>query len=323
METVERFEIPTPFTTGHVNCYLLDGAGPTLLDPGPDTDAAYDELAASVQAAGYVVEDVSRVLLTHPHPDHFGMAQRIKDESGAQILAHEDATDRLSEPVGYVSREQTFFRSFMVEMGVPEGQVETVVDILQTVNSCQRAVAVDRELADGDTVRAGQSIEVVHTPGHTPGSVCYVARDADAAFTGDHVLAEITPNPVLTVDPSTADGRTRNLPTYLSSLPSLLDYDVTVGYGGHRTPIPDLPARIQEIIAHHETRKEEIAGILADPGPSTAYEVMQAVFGDKPATEMFPAMSEVIGHLDLLEDEGRVGLSESDDVVRYDLVTDR
>ncbi|WP_254525633.1 MBL fold metallo-hydrolase [Natrinema caseinilyticum] len=321
MDTLERVPIPTPFSVGRVNCYLFTGAGLTVVDPGPATEEASEELRTALARIDSRIADVDRVLITHPHMDHFGLAGRIVEESGAQVFAHEDAATQLSDPIGYFEREQQFFEPFLLSMGMPADTVDTVLELPEPYTNYQDPVAVTDEVAEGDVVDIGVDLECISTPGHAPGSMCYYAAAEDAMLTGDHVLPDITPNPLLTLVPGTDDERTRSLPTYLESLRHVLAMDVSVGYGGHGDPMPDLEAPIRETISHHQDRKERIAGLVADDEPATAYEIMKAMFPDLPATEMFPGMSEVIGHLDLLEDEGRVVIEESDGVKRYELET--
>lgn len=317
----ERIEIPTPFHIGSMNCYAFLGADITLVDPGPATDEAYDTLRSRLEAEGYGLDDIDRILVTHPHMDHFGLASRLKAVSDAELLAHKDAVDQLADPDGYLAREQAFFEPFLASMGMPEQVAGTTVELPEPYATFREPVTVDETFTEGERVDVGDELEIVHTPGHSPGSACFVDPVDGTAFTGDHVLAEISPNPLLTLEPGTSEQRTRSLPTYLESLRRLreLDIDVGVGYAGHRGTIPDVVERAGEIVDHHHDRKEAFADVLEADGQMTAYQLMRDRFPDLPATEMFPGMSEVIGHLDLLEDEGRVEITETDGVRRYEL----
>lgn len=319
MENVERVAVPTPFSIGRVNCYAFTGDGLTLVDPGPKTEDAYDALASHLRGSGYAVEDVDRVLITHPHMDHFGLAEAIRGESGAEVAVHGDAVEQLADPDGHLAREQAFFQPFLVSMGVPESLVDTILELPEPYTDFREPVTVSRELEDGDRIDVGTELEAVHTPGHAPGSVCFVAADADAAFTGDHVMMDVSPNPLLTLEPGADDERTRSLPQYLESLRRIADVDATVGHAGHRERIPDLEARATEIVDHHHERKEQIAGMIDEASGATAYEIMNRMWPDLPATEMFPGISEVVGHFDLLEDEARVDVVEEEGVRHYEL----
>jgi len=328
MDGIERIELPTPFGVGTVNCYATCGDGLALVDPGPDAEDTFEALDAGLADLGYDLADVERVLITHEHMDHFGGARRIQADAGADVLAHRVAAERIADPDGHFDREQAFFAPFLVSMGVPEEVAEAVTGLPEPYAKFHEPVDADRVLEDGDVVDVGgdRALEVVHVPGHAPGQVCFASTGDDLAFTADHVLMDITPNPLLTLAPdgkgdvAPADAeRTRSLPQYMDSLARVLDVDVSRGYGGHRETIEDLHGRVRETIDHHEERKEHVAELLAAAGPTTAYDVMGELFPNLPTTETFAGMSEVIGHLDLLEDEARVEIDEEDGEVRYRL----
>lgn len=318
MDDCYRIRVPTPFAVGRVNCYVLHGDGLTLVDPGPASEDSREALAEGLAEEGYGVGDVDRVLVTHPHMDHFGDAAAIAAESGAAVCAHTDAVGWLADPDAQFEREQALFKPFLVSMGLPERLSDTVISLPETYRDFRDPVTVDRELEAGDTVDAGLDLDVIHTPGHAPGSVCFLAA-GEALFTGDHLLGHISPNPLLTTRPDDPDERTRSLPDYLDALETIRGVDAPVARPGHGDPVTDVDGRVAEIIEHHREREDRVANILAAEGPMTAYDVTQELFPDLPATELFPGMSETIGHLDLLEDEGRVAIEETDGVVTYDL----
>lgn len=320
MDRMKQINVPTPFDVGSVNCYLIDGGRLTLIDPGPATDTAYSAIATNLERWGHDIVDIERILITHPHMDHFGLANRLASASGASVYAHTDAQYRLERPDQYFDREQDLFRPFLLSMGLPEKFVDTVVGLPEPYLDFQEPVTVDRPLGDGDIIATDVPLRAVHTPGHAPGTVCYVSTSEDMVFTGDHVLAEISPNPLLTIDPNDENKRTRSLPHYIASLHALRETGITTGYGGHGVQISDLPERIEQITEHHKDRKERIADILAEKGPMPAYHLMSELFPNLPATEMFAGMSEIIGHLDLLEAEERVSLYEVDGEGQYELI---
>ncbi|WP_254838451.1 MBL fold metallo-hydrolase [Natronomonas marina] len=316
MDGVHRIEVPTPFDIGTVNCYAFESGALTVIDPGPDTDEAYEALADGLARIGAGVEDVERILVTHPHMDHFGIAGRVRDESGASVIAHEHAAAIMRDMEAHFVREQSFFEPFLISMGVPESTAVAVTEVPEPYLPFQRPIDIDRTVGGGDIVEGAPTFTCVHTPGHAPGSLCYHVPETRTTFTGDHVMSDITPNPVLTVRIG-GEGRTRSLPAYMSSLERLLSVDAERGYGGHREPIPDLHARVRETLDHHRERKEDVAELLEESGPATAYDLMREMFSGLPTTEVFLGMSEVIGHLDLLEDDGRVEITDEGDRSYY------
>lgn len=315
MTSIDRIRLPTPFGVGAVNCYLLPASELTVIDPGPETADAREALRSGLDERGHSVDDIANVLITHPHMDHFGGARRLADEADARVVAHGDAVERLSSPTGQFEDEQGFFHAFLRSMGMPEDTVETVLTLPESYTDFQRPVTPDRTVADGERLAVGVTLDCVHTPGHAVGSVCYRLRSENAVFTGDHVLPDITPNPTLTTLPGRSGERTRSLPTYLASLDKLRAVDETVGYGGHGERMEALQKRIDETISHHHERKEHIAGMIPDAGKgTTAYRLMNELFPELPATEGFVGISEIVGHLDLLDDEGRLDWHETDGV---------
>lgn len=315
MNSIERFSIPSPFDIGPVNCYFLSQDSPSLIDPGPATAEAYESLVNQITQLGYDISDIENVLITHPHLDHFGLVQQIADETDAHVFAHENAAPKLADPLGFFRQRQEYFRELYSSMGVPTDKINTAVELTESTVPYRQPVNVTDELRDGDTLDVGTELEAINTPGHSPGSLCYLA--GSIMFTGDHVLPETTPNPFITLAPGSKSQRTRSLPAYLDSLEKVLEYNVSIGYGGHGEPIEDLHARVRETIAHHEQRKQQMSSTIEDEEPVTAYEILKIMFPDITTSEILSGMSEVVGHLDLLENEQRIKIRDQEGVTRY------
>lgn len=135
--------------------------------------------------------------------------------------------------------------------------VSTVLSFPEEYREYQTLINVDETVGDDELV-PGADIVSIHTPGHAPGSVCFARYEENAVFTGDHVLKHVSPNPLLTLKPNSDTNRTRSLPTYLNSLRKLRDEDVSIGYGGHSDRILALDDCINEIITHHQSRRDNI-----------------------------------------------------------------
>lgn len=303
-------EVPTPFEVGAVNAYFLDGN--VLVDPGPDTERAREALVNGLADEGVGIEDIEAVVITHPHLDHFGLASYVVEESGASVFAHEDAEQAVVDHEAHYEEERDFFSDLLVEHGMPESTANYVLQLPSAF--LDLAPPVPREsvvtVSDGDFF-TDASLEAVETPGHCFGSVSPV-RDG-TVFTGDHLLPGTTPNPTLQ---KPIDGeRARSLVEYLESLERVAETDAESGFPGHGERIDDVRGRAEEVVEHHEERAEEFESMLDEP--MTAYEAMCEKWPDLPATEQFFGMSEALGHLELLEERGRV-VRREDDVVRYE-----
>jgi glyoxylase-like metal-dependent hydrolase (beta-lactamase superfamily II) len=310
-----RLSIPTPFAVGPVNAYL---AGRTVVDPGPGSEEAWTALLAGLEERALTPADVAQVLVTHPHPDHFGLAARLHEE-GADVCASPPCADIVADFAGRLDEEQEFFTDFFERHGMAATTAESVTELAESFLSFAPAVETDTLLDDGDTVTVdGVAVTAEAVAGHAPGERIYTyeAGDGDEqrALVGDHVLGDITPNPLL--QPPEGGERPRVLPAYNRSLERLRDREFDRLLPGHREAIRDPVGRIDEILDAHENRTANVHEIV--DGPTTAVEVMNELFDDLPLTEYFPGMSEAIGHLDVLEERGAVTRSTNGGLVVYE-----
>ena len=311
-----RVSIPTPFQVGAVNAYL---AGRTVVDPGPDSEEAWSRLLEALEARELAPGDVEQVLVTHPHPDHFGLAHRLRD-AGARVLASSDGGAIMRDFADRLHYEQSYFTDFFERCGISRETAAAVTQLPEAFLPYAESVDTDRELAAGDTVTVDdERLRVDAVTGHSIGEVIFTFDDdgAKTAIVGDNVLGDITPNPFL--QPPSADGgeRPRALPAFNESLRWLREQGHDRFLTGHREPVESPAQRIDEILAAHDQRTAEVYDILGE-GATTPAAVMTALFGDLPATEMFSGMSEAVGHLDVLEAQGRAVCEETGGVLVYD-----
>jgi glyoxylase-like metal-dependent hydrolase (beta-lactamase superfamily II) len=315
----ERLSIPTPFQIGPVNAYL---AGRTIIDPGPDSEKGWSTLLDELDARDLTPGDVEQVLITHPHPDHFGLAAKLRAH-GAKVVASDTAAPILEDFVGRLHYEQRYFMDFFERCGMDRTTAKTVTDLPGAFLEYAPSVDVDRTVEAGDTlVVADTAITVDAVDGHASGEVIfeYESGDKRVALVGDNVLPEITPNPFL-LPPEKPDGeRPHVLPAYNRSLDRLREAGFDRFLPWHRDRIADPHERISEIRNAHERRTKEVAALL--DRPMTPVEIMDELFGDLPATEAFSGMSEAVGHLDVLEARSRAIPIEKGGLVVYEPVED-
>ncbi|WP_115863597.1 MBL fold metallo-hydrolase [Halorussus litoreus] len=316
-----RLSIPTPFEVGPVNAYL---AGRTLVDPGPGSEGAWAALLDGLEARELVPSDLERVVITHPHPDHFGLAKRLREE-GVRVLASPQTAEIVADFEGRFEYERSYFVDCFERHGMARSTAETVTDLPESFLRVAPGVETDRVLDDGDQFEvAGTAVTTEAVQGHAAGETIF-SYETDAgeqrALVGDHVLPDITPNPLLQPPPETGGERPRVLPAFNRSLAALREREFDRFLPGHREEITSPGERVAEILDAHEDRTAKVREIVAD-GPITAVEVMEELFGDLPATEYFPAMSEAVGHLDVLVERDAVEPRERGGVVVYESVED-
>ncbi|QCC49763.1 MBL fold metallo-hydrolase [Halapricum salinum] len=311
----ERVSLPTPFQVGPVNAYL---AGRTLVDPGPDSEEAWADLLDALDARDLGPGDIEQVLITHPHPDHFGAAHRFR-ENGARVVASRRATPIIEDFPGRLEYEQSFFRDFFERCGMDQTTAKTVTNLPEAYVEYAPSVGVDEQVDAGDTlVVADTTVTVDTVDGHAEGEVIFAYEHGGerTAVVGDNVLDEITPNPLLLPPREPGGPRPHVLPAYNRSLDRLRGEGYDRFLPGHRGRVEDPGARIEAIRDSHEQRTERVAELLEQP--MTPVDVMHELFGDLPATEAFPGMSEAVGHLDVLRARDRVRTRERGGLVVYE-----
>jgi glyoxylase-like metal-dependent hydrolase (beta-lactamase superfamily II) len=318
---VHRLAIPTPFAVGRVNAYLIEDEPLTLIDPGPNSAKALDELEQALAAHGHAIEDLQLLVVTHQHIDHFGLAAILARRSGAPVAALAGLDRHLRDFRTEADLDDRFAARIMLRHGVPTD----VVTALRAVSASFRAwgctVAVDRVLAPGETLQLrDRALRVLHRPGHSPSDTVFHDEERRMLLAGDHLLARISSNPLIT-RPLEVEGdydgpRPQALVTYLESMRATRAMDLDLVLGGHGAAILDHAAVIDERLRLHARRAEKIHGLMVG-GPRTAYEMAYAMWGNVAVTQAYLTISEVLGHLDLLLADGRIAEEIKDGIARF------
>ncbi|HMS42632.1 MAG TPA: MBL fold metallo-hydrolase [Pyrinomonadaceae bacterium] len=309
--------IPTPFYVGDVNIYLIKEDPLTLIDAGPKTAEAAKVLREKLRREGVDFADIRRIVLTHAHEDHCGLARQIRDEAkNAEILVHNWETGHL---FGRLAREE--HRKLMIRAGVPE----TVFDEMQAMYA-EISLLTDA-LSDGEFSQlndeqeiefSGGMLKVLHTPGHTPGSCSFLREANRTIIVGDCVLKRITPNPIVAPDPFDANRRFKSLGEYLVSLAKIRSYSPTLIYGGHGEPITDFEEIFNRYVRSIDERQRNVISLISKNG-ATAFDIAQKLFPNSINSDVhrFLAISESIAHLDYAEQTGKITVEFKDGVEIY------
>ncbi len=302
--------LPTPFYIGPVNVYLIAEDPVTLIDTGPKTREALEALREGLRRARFRVHDIKRIVLTHAHEDHCGLAKSLRDEAkDAEVLVHGWET---GHRVGRVEYEE--HRALLVHAGVPPEEIKGMRRMYEGMRQLADSLADDEhnELRDNAELEfESGSLRVVHTPGHTPGS-CSFLREADrTVIAGDCVLKRVTPNPVLSPDPVDPSRRFPSLAEYLVSLARLRAFAPTLVHGGHGEAVEDFEELFTRYLRAIRERQAEVIGLLPKAGAS-AWEVAREMFPGAEDVHRFLSVSEAVAHLDLAHTENKLALELSD-----------
>jgi glyoxylase-like metal-dependent hydrolase (beta-lactamase superfamily II) len=319
---IHRLAVPTPFLVGRVNCYLLEDDPLTLVDTGPNSGKALDELERALAAHGHAVEDLGLIVITHQHIDHIGLVDVLARRSGAEVAA----LDRLAPYLGDYRRAAELDDEFAVALMLRHGIPAEVVQALRSVSSAFRGwgsgTTVTRPLADGGRLELrDRSLEIQHRPGHSPSDTVFWDERRGILIAGDHLIKHISSNPLVArpLDGEPAEARPQALRTYIGSLRATRALPARIVLSGHGEPVTDHRTLIDERFGLTERRARKIRGLLGTDS-LTAHELAQRMWGNVAVTQAFLTLSEILGHLDLLLEEGAVREREDDGVVRFEAV---
>ncbi len=317
---IHRIEIPNCFSGLKTNCFYIEDTLPTLIDAGLATDDAFEALTDGISAAGGSIRDLKRIILTHGHADHRALAARIREESGAEVFCHELEAVRVTEP----SREQKEWkrnreRALFQSMGVPSDLLEAIVEepndpaVLPRLDQARLLRDDDEILFDNFVLR------VIHTPGHSSGSICLADEQSRLLFTGDTLLPSFRVTPLIDVDSLEDDGNYNPLKLHIESLQKLLGLNFSLILPGHGEACLGFGKIVETILNRHRKRQLHILRSLRH-GRRTPYEICRSVFLFLPPDDLYLALSEVAGNLGILVDEKRVLKQQSDDAMYYQKV---
>jgi glyoxylase-like metal-dependent hydrolase (beta-lactamase superfamily II) len=320
---IHRLPVPTPFAVGRVNCYLIEDDPLTLVDCGPNSGTALTVLEAALAAHGRRVEDLERIVLTHQHIDHTGLAQILADRSGAEVCCLDALAPWLADYGAHTAADDAYSAQLMHLHGIPDDLGLVLQQVVANFRAWGAAVQVGHPLAPGSELAfAGRTWRVLHRPGHSPSDTVFHDEARGILMAGDHLIAHISSNPLVArpldrADDGTPASRPQALVTYLESMAQTAALDLSLVLPGHGDPITDHVGLIASRVRSHERRKRKIAGLI-DQGPHTAYELATALWGNIAVTQAFLTLSEILGHVDLLLNEGAVREERDEDgVVRF------
>jgi glyoxylase-like metal-dependent hydrolase (beta-lactamase superfamily II) len=315
---IHRLRIPTPFAVGRVNCYLLEDEPLTLVDTGPNSGKALDELQSQLGERGHSIDDLELVIVTHQHIDHLGLVEIIVEHSDAEVAAIGVAAERLANFDTDAEAEDRFAVELMRRNGISEEVTGALQSVSRSFRSWGSHVAVTRPLEDGEEIGfRDRTLQALHRPGHSPSDTVFWDAGRRILIAADHLLAHISSNPLISRPLDGSSERPQALVTYIESMKKTREMPAEIVLGGHGEPVVGHVALIDERLAKHEKRKEKIYGLIAER-PRSGYEIAQAIWGNVAVTQAFLTLSEVIGHADLLVNEGRVREVDDGEVIRYE-----
>jgi glyoxylase-like metal-dependent hydrolase (beta-lactamase superfamily II) len=315
---IHMLTVPTPFRIGPVNCFLIEDDPLTLVDSGANWGACLSALEVGLAARGRRLEDLELVVLTHQHSDHIGLADVIARRSGAEVMALDSLAPWLERYPASAKADDAFAREQMVRHGAPADSVAVARAQAALLRPWGGGAERVTPLAPGSELRLRDRVfEVLHRPGHSPSDILLYDAEAGMTLSGDHVLERFAPNPLLVGSPG--GERARPLLTLVRSLRETCELpDDVVFAPGHGPAFRGHRRVVAKLMERWTGRSLQLLALLREHGPSSAFDLARRVRGDEVDHNLWVVLSEVLGHLDLLVDDGSLEeLGDPDGAIRY------
>ncbi|AZN40246.1 MBL fold metallo-hydrolase [Paenibacillus albus] len=316
---VIQVKVPLPFSLKYVNSYLLqDERGFVVVDPGLHTPEALQAWQETLDEHGISIREIHTIVLTHQHPDHYGLAGWFQEQTGGAPVYISEASYAYTQRL-WGSDAGAAFAADLTQLYEVHGMPQQVLEeIAPHLNSFIAKVSPQPKVT---FIEAGQTIEMggftwqtIDVPGHAKGQLCFYAASEKLMLCGDQVLPDITPN--ISVVPG--DGEDQ-LQQFLDSLEQIRSLEVELAFPGHRDPFTNYKERIEQLIAHHERRLTHMYSLIQS-GANTGYTLCMQLFGERIAGNTHNlrfAMSETLAHMFHLEKHGRIERSSQDGKVYF------
>ncbi|MBY8985377.1 MAG: MBL fold metallo-hydrolase [Candidatus Lokiarchaeota archaeon] len=327
IEDVHQIKIDVPWSVKNVSTYLFDWNGSKILFDSGLNMANWSELFFSaLNHLNLSVKDIDYCFISHNHTDHVGLAPTLKKKNPElKILMHNITHETLKweteqENLDEVEKEATRIANRMMQYGFDEKQSEGVIQYLSYWPKLRQYQKPDIILHDGDKIL--NDLEIIWTPGHSFGHICLFNTKNKFLFCGDHILSRITPHignyviPKFLAEQYKGYDFNNILKHYLDSLDRIDHLNPKIIFPAHQDIIYDPHKRISEIKEHHKNRLAEISRVIKD-NPLTPLRISELHFGDLDNANSFLALSEVLGHLFFLENQGLVKSVEKNEKIFY------
>ena len=295
---IHKIILPTPFAVGDVNAYLMKGDSLTLVDAGTNTEEALFALRKGIEAAGYKMEEVEQVILTHHHPDHAGLIDYFPN---AKLFGHSYNQVWLEKEEAFFQYHDDFYTKCLLEEGVPTEYLKWVKMMRRPIHLIGNR-KLDSFLMENDNVPGLHGYKVIETLGHAQSHISLWNEKEGILIGGDHILAKISSNPLIEPPLPIGSPRPKSMLQYNASLKKVQLLDVQKVYAGHGEEVEEVSSLIAYRLERQRERALKVLEMVKE-GKKTVYQLTQQLFPKVYEKELGLTLSETIGQLDYLIDE--------------------
>ena len=307
MENLHTSSVPTD----PVNVYVVLGEHPFLIDAGVCSEDAEKLVFRALRKLG--VREAKGLFITHGHVDHMGLANKLADELGCKVYMHPEDLDLARRLYKGLEEERLARIRLLVKHGLPE-------NLATTFEKARRVLVRIADIPDHATpLRSGEKLlvgdyeaQAIHTPGHSPGSLCIYVKQEKVVFTGDTLLEKVTPN----VGVGSIYDESASVEKYMKSLDSLEALSARWAFPGHSKPFEDVANVIGVFRKHYWDRERRVYQAVCS-GEKTAFEVSKELFGEQDILQTALGLLEALDFLKYLESRGEIESQERGGKIVY------
>ncbi|PAV29564.1 MBL fold metallo-hydrolase [Virgibacillus profundi] len=313
-KTVSQITIPTPFAVGDTHVYLIKGDMLSLVDAGVKTKEAWEALQIQLKELGYYPNDIEQIILTHHHPDHTGLIEQFP--RAQSLFAHENVDLWLTRDESFFLHYENFFKEYFISCGIPE-RFHSVLDKLRAPLRFSGEGKLTATIDEGDVLPGHGDWQVIETKGHAQSHVSFLRQNDGAFIGGDHLLQHISPNPLIEAPHVGATERAKPMLQYRRNLKKCLHLGIASVLPGHG----EVFSNVEELIPYRLKKQEQRANkvyLLIKEKSQSAYQLCKQIFPKQYEKQIDLTMSETIGQLDYLEDEGLIVKTVENGIFMYD-----
>jgi glyoxylase-like metal-dependent hydrolase (beta-lactamase superfamily II) len=309
-----RITLRMPYRLRHVNAYLIaHGKELALFDTGLNTPGAYEMLEKNLTEAGFSINDIRHIYLTHVHTDHCSMAGILQRNAGAKVYLSKAAWEeylhfRQADPA--VKQ----LRKFYARQGMSVHLIDLIIEEYEDIRGIITEFNADCFLSDNEACEFGDwKFEVISTPGHAAGHICFFFTEKGFLLSGDHILPFIAP----ILSPDIFDDNFRPLLTYLDSLNVIDQLPVAAIYPGHGTSFVDLRERLSDIRGYHAKRSLMVLDHVSTQ-PKTTFDISHEMVNSTLVDfDKFLALNETLIYLKELKAQNVIKENLADNILLY------
>lgn len=300
---IAKLTMPTPFAVGDVNTYLIKGDRLTLVDAAVKTEEAWAALKNQLASLHLRPEDIEQVVLTHHHPDHVGLLDYLPDS--VELYGHPFNQRWLDRTDEFLQQHDNFYRKILVEFGVPDELFRKFFLAGKIMEySCHNQHLTDT-IREGDHPPGMEDWLVIETPGHAQSHISLYREKDGVLIGGDHILAHVSPNPLMEPPVPGSNERPKPLLQYHRSLKKLFDYPIQFVYTGHGAEVHQLAELIEKRMMRQHERAMTVKSWL-EKEELTVFEICKRLFPTVYQRELALTISETVAQLDYLSSIGEI-----------------